>query len=85
LIKYNPSTDVLINNPEMDFTNTTFYQDIITNGNPNFRDPQNEDFSIGDKSDAINKAIATPFSLDILGIDRTTAPDIGAYQHIIFD
>jgi len=23
--------------------------------------------------------------LDILGVDRTSAPDLGAYQHITFD
>ena len=55
------------------------------NGNSNFRDTQNNDFIIGKDSDAINKASSTPFSSDILGIDRTTAPDIGAYQHIIFN
>ncbi|QNM84200.1 hypothetical protein H9W90_08240 [Polaribacter pectinis] len=85
LIKYSPSSEELKNNPQMDFTNTAFYQDIIANGNPNFRDTQKEDFIIGEKSDAINKAAPTSFSEDILGINRTAAPDIGAYQHIIFD
>jgi hypothetical protein len=85
LVKYNPSSDELKNNLEMDFTNTTFYQNITENGNANFRDTQNEDFIIGENSDAINKASATSFSTDILGVDRTSAPDIGAYQHIIFE
>lgn len=85
LIKYNPSTDELKNNLEMDFTNTTFYQNIIENGNPDFRDTQKEDFIIGENSDAINKAAATSFSEDILGVNRTAATDIGAYQHIVFE
>lgn len=85
LISFNPSSEELKNNPEMDFTNTTFYQNVILNGNPQFRNSQNQDFIIGENSDAINKAKSTVFTLDILGIDRSTSPDIGAYQHITFD
>lgn len=84
LIKFSPFSDTLINNPEMDFTNTSFYQNNSVNGIPNFRNTQNEDFIIGEESDAINKAKTTSFSLDILGVDRSLSPDIGAYQHIIF-
>jgi hypothetical protein len=68
----------------MDFSNTN-YQNIITNGDAYFRDAQNNDFIIGQESDAINNAAASSFSFDILGVDRTIAPDIGAYQHIIFN
>ena len=45
----------------------------------------NQNFIIGEESDAINKAKASSFSTDILGVDRNTNPDIGAYQHIIFE
>jgi hypothetical protein len=85
LINYNPSSETLNNNSEMDFTNTSFYQNIILNANVNFRNSQDGDFIIGEDSGAINNAKTTSFSLDILGVDRTTNPDIGAYQHIIFD
>ncbi|QTE23928.1 right-handed parallel beta-helix repeat-containing protein [Polaribacter cellanae] len=84
LIKYNPSNENLKKLPEMDFTNSLFYKNIITNGNPVFRNPQKEDFIIGEKSDAINKAISTPFTTDILGVNRSSNPDVGAYQHIKF-
>ena len=36
-------------------------------------------------AEAINKAKNTIYNLDILGVDRSTTPDVGAYQHIIFD
>jgi hypothetical protein len=84
LIQFNDSSNAFDDNPEMDFSNNN-YQNIITNGNPYFRDTQNNDFIIGQESDAINNAAASAFSFDILGVDRTVAPDIGAYQHIIFN
>ena len=43
---------------------------------------------IGEESAAINNGLstfATQVPTDILNIDRTNTPDIGAYQHIIFD
>jgi hypothetical protein len=84
LIQFNDSSNAFEDNPEMDFSNTN-YQNIITNGDAYFRDAQNNDFIIGQESDAINNAAASSFSFDILGVDRTIAPDIGAYQHIIFN
>ncbi|MGB0879548.1 MAG: hypothetical protein ACPGTO_03175 [Polaribacter sp.] len=84
LIQFNDTNNSFVNNAELDFTNSN-YQNIILNGNPHFRDTQNEDFIIGQESDAINTATSTPFTSDILGVDRTSAPDIGAYQHITFD
>jgi len=84
LIQFFDSTNSFDDNLEMDFSNPN-YQNIIQNGNSHFRNPQQNDFIIGQDSDAINKAAASAFSLDILGVDRTVAPDIGAYQHIIFN
>ena len=48
----------------------------------------NNEFMIGDQSNAkanADKAAALEVPLDILGVNRTEIPDIGAYQHIIFD
>lgn len=70
---------------ELDFDNNPNYQNIILNGFSNFRETNREDFIIGEDSDAINKATSTLFNLDILGVDRSSTPDIGAYQHISFD
>ncbi|MBT4413569.1 MAG: hypothetical protein HOC83_05710 [Polaribacter sp.] len=84
MIQFNDTNNSFNDNNELDFTNS-LYQNIILNGNSHFKDSQNEDFIIGQDSDGINKAKVTLFSTDILGIDRTISPDIGAYQHITFD
>ena len=84
MIQFNDMNNDFENNLELDFTNPN-YQNIIQNGNPDFRAPQENDFIIGQNSEGINKASSSIFTFDILGMDRTTSPDIGAYQHIIFD
>mgnify|MGYP000465837610 CR=1 FL=1 len=84
MIKFTDSNGTFQNNNEMSFDSNPNYQSIILNGIPDFRDTQKNDFIIGQNSSGINKAATSLFSLDILGIDRTLTPDIGAYQHIIF-
>ena len=85
MISFTDSNNSFEGNIELDFENNPKYENNILNGFSAFRNAGNEDFIIGGTSDAINKAASTSFSFDILGIDRTTNPDIGAYQHIIFD
>ena len=85
MIQFNDTSNSYKDVAELDFTNSTYYQNNILNGFSNFRNSQNEDFIIGQDSDAINKAKASSFSIDILGVNRTTNPDIGAYQNITFD
>ena len=85
MIKFNDNSNAFDDVVEMDFANNANYSNIILNGTANFRNTQREDFVIGEQSDAINAAKTTPFTIDILGVDRTTNPDIGAYQNIKFD
>lgn len=84
LIQFEDVNNSYANNTELDFTNTN-YSNIILNGNPNFKDTKMSKFIIGEESDAINNAIVTPISEDILGVSRVMNPDIGAYQHIIMN
>jgi len=66
---------------------TNHYLDNIFNGNPHFKSPETNELIIGNKSDAVKKGSEAGRILapnDILGVTRTTPPDIGAYQHIIF-
>lgn len=84
MIQFNDINNSFTDIAQLDFTNS-FYQNIILNGNSNFRDPQKNDFVIGEKSDAINSASSSPYPLDLLGVDRTSKPDIGAFQHVIFE
>jgi hypothetical protein len=87
LIRFTDINNDHENDPLLDFTDTNIYQNIILNGIPNFRDSFNNDFIIGQDSEAINFGNATGASqvpLDILEVVRTMSPDAGAYQHIIF-
>lgn len=83
------TTDInIINNPLFDFTDVTLYQNVILNGTPNFQNVNTNNLIIGEESDANGNAdfiTALSIPLDILGTSRTISPDIGAYQHIIFE
>ena len=84
MIQFNDINNSFNDIPQLDFTNP-FYQNNILNGNSHFRDPQRNDFVIGEESDAINKASSSAYPEDLLGVDRTSNPDIGAYQHVVFE
>ncbi|WP_047789605.1 hypothetical protein [Tenacibaculum mesophilum] len=84
LIKFNDLNNSFTDNTELNFNDTEHYQNNILNGEPNFKDVTKNEFIIGENSDAINKAKPSTVSNDILGIDRSTSPDIGAYQHTNF-
>ena len=88
MLKFNTTNSDLLNNPLYNFTDTTIYQEIILNGTTHFKDVNTNQYIIGQDSEAngkgdSNAALLIPF--DILNVDRTTLPDIGAYQHIIFE
>ncbi|UTD14775.1 hypothetical protein HER15_04435 [Tenacibaculum mesophilum] len=84
LIKFNDLNNSFTDNTELNFNDTEHYQNNILNGEPNFKDVTKNEFIIGENSDAINKAKPSAVSNDILGVDRSTSPDIGAYQHTNF-
>lgn len=84
LIKFNDVNKTFVTNPLYNFENTSFFIDNIINGDAKFKDVDNNQLMIGKSSDVINKAkvnaaLQVPF--DILGLDRTQTPDMGAYQH----
>jgi len=87
LIKFKDPQNHFGDIPEVDFTDTAHYQNILLNEDPVFEDPTENKLLIGNTSPCINQgdintAISVPF--DLLGVDRTTNPDLGAYQHITF-
>lgn len=84
MIQFEDTNDDFVEVAELDFTNE-FYRNVIINGNPDFRNVRENDFIIGEASDGIGLGLRSVFRTDILGVDRTTSPDIGAYQHIIFE
>ncbi len=84
LIRFNDINNTYNDVSELNFT-TSNYQSIILNGSADFKDVFNEEFLIGNNSDAINKALPSSIPMDLLGTDRTSNPDIGAYQHTSFE
>ncbi|WP_299684364.1 hypothetical protein [uncultured Dokdonia sp.] len=73
------------NDPLFDFTNTTLYTDVIRGGNPDFQDEFNNLLQVGEDTAGNGQGLqsaANQFPLDIKGVSRTTAPDLGAYESI---
>ena len=70
------------------FNDINHYENIIFNEDPNFRAPFENDLIIGENSAANsqgNATFATQVPNDILGVNRTASPDLGAYQHVVFE
>lgn len=72
--------------PEFDFTNTSLYANIILNQDPDFDSPENNRLRIGEATAGNGLGLssaALAFPVDIIGSNRTSAPDLGAYQSIL--
>lgn len=82
LIKFNTTNNQYTNDPNYQFgTDPQHYNAIILNENPKFFNPNINDFSIDDSSSAFAKGnINYLIPLDVTGNNRTTPPDLGAYQ-----
>ncbi len=88
LIKFDDYNNNFTGIPEYDFDDASHYQNNIFNEEPDFKAPFENELIIGEESAGNNQADASgaaqvPF--DILNMSRITSPDIGAYQHIIFE
>tara|TARA_R110002049_G_scaffold186379_1_gene354668 strand:- start:90 stop:1655 length:1566 start_codon:yes stop_codon:yes gene_type:complete len=73
--------------PNYDLTDTNHYEGTIFNEDPNFKDTDLNMLIIGDESAAINQGLssfAAQVPVDILNVNRTATPDLGAYQSITF-
>ena len=84
LLRFDDPGGLFAGDPLYDFTDDSVYSNNVFNGNPDFREVDRNDYRIGQESEAI--ALGSPVSaqeapLDLLGVDRTNAPDSGAYQH----
>ncbi|MBT8292211.1 MAG: hypothetical protein KJN70_02970 [Eudoraea sp.] len=85
LIKFNDTNNQFDSDPLYDFTNTDYYSNIFLNEDTDFLSTANNDFRLGNSSFAIGKAdqaTAILVPLDIQGTDRTSEPDIGAYEFV---
>lgn len=87
LIQFDDVNNSYTTKPYYQFNNTLLYQNNIFNQTPDFKNTKLNQLIIGKVSSGIQKANVTKalvYPTDILGVNRTTSPDIGAYQHIIF-
>ncbi len=87
MLKFDDYQHLYDADPLYDFSNALLFDNCLVNALTDFRDPFENDLIIGADSDAnahANMLGAIIVPQDILGVDRTATPDIGAYQHIIF-
>ncbi len=87
LIRFNDSNNNFTG-ANYNLEDTNHYVNNSFNEDPNFKDPNLNMLIIGEESSAINKGdilFATQVSTDILNVNRTATPDLGAYQHITFE
>ena len=83
LLKFRDTNGQFDSDPLYDFGNISLYKEVFINEDANFLNANLNDFRIGNPSAVdgkanIGTALRIPF--DILGIDRTSSPAIGAYQ-----
>ena len=68
-----------------DFNDSTLYENIIFNEDPEFLDPLLNLLLIPNNSPADGTAsVFGSLSTDIIGTNRGTPPDLGAYESILF-
>ncbi|WP_010178658.1 hypothetical protein [Aquimarina agarilytica] len=84
LIDFNDQT-LAQSSPEYNFDNTDFYTECIFNEKPEFKNTKLNFMQISEESAANGKGTILA-GKDITGTERnTTAPDIGAYESIVFE
>jgi len=69
-----------------DFNNSFLYENVLFNQDPEFLDPNNNKLNIPNGSSADNFGIVFGnLSSDILNTTRGAAPDLGAYESVVFE
>ncbi|MBU3821609.1 hypothetical protein KO566_06025 [Flavobacteriaceae bacterium XHP0103] len=85
LIRFESNNNLTDENYNLD--NPAHYEGNIFNESPDFKDPNKNELIIGDNSAANGMGLATfanQVPTDILNVNRTASPDLGAYQHVTF-
>lgn len=88
MIQFNDVNNLYESKNELNFNDNTHYQNIILNSIIAFKNSSQNNFIVDESFEGIDRALknaAQQIPLDILGKDRSNNPDIGAYQHIIFE
>ena len=87
-LRFSPADETIYENPYYDFSSSTLYPKLILNKQTAFHQPSTNDFRISQESEVIGlgkSTHATSVPVDLNGVDRTNLPDLGAFQHLIFE
>lgn len=85
-LQFENSSKAITENPFFDLENNTYYNQIIRNATPAFVLPEENDMRISQESDFILKGdVNIQVPVDLAGENRTSPPDLGAYQHVIIE
>ena len=74
------------NTPTYNFENEEHFENLVLNQDPDFISPYENNMIIGVNSAGKNQGdqfFSNLIPFDLLNIDRTINPDLGAYQHVI--
>lgn len=88
LARFQKTSSNTFDGPNYNFEDASHYENMIFNDTPDFKNADQNALIIGENSAAIdqgNSTFANQVPLDILQVNRTTTPDLGAYQHTSFD
>lgn len=89
LIKFEDPNNRFSGDMNYDFDNTALYENVVFNQDPNFEDAAKNKLIIGEDSAAIevigNNVFSNLLPFDILKVSRIASPDLGAYQHVVFE
>lgn len=86
LIRFEDSRGEYGNNPLYDFSDTSFYSDVVFNIDPAFQNTRMNNLNIesgNSGADGIGLDGVQP-SIDLNGVSRSSPPDAGAYESSVF-
>ena len=87
-LRFSPADETIFENPYYDFSSSSLYPKLILNKQTAFHQPSTNDFRISQESEVIGLGKSTHAAsvpVDLNGVDRTNLPDLGAFQHLIFE
>jgi hypothetical protein len=88
LIRFNDFNNRFVDDELYDFEDPAIFENIVLNEMPQFLNPDSNQLIISNDSPANaigNSTTAGQVPTDILGVNRTQDPDLGAYQSIPFE
>lgn len=83
-IKFRDTRQEFVSNPLYDFENQNVFQNVLINPSTSFLETSKNNFQLSQNSEILDIGdleTALEIPVDILGVSRVIAPDLGAYEH----